>query len=113
MYRSFHRDLMAIPPPPQVKTDYDQQVFYAFMHVRYRVLLQKGMKQIEETVDLAKRLNDDSLWTKRAIEAQKEMEDSLAEEKAELAKYPFTEDTMTAAIQKMIDEAAHEAATGH
>lgn len=107
MYRAFHRDLMEIPPVAQAKSEYDKQVFYAFMHVRFRVILEKGMKQIEATLALGKRLHDTSLWMKRALEAKQEMEATLAEEKAELAKYPFTEETMTAVIQKMANEATH------
>ena len=101
MYRAFHHDLMAMPPVPQAKTDYDKQIFYGFMHVRFRVILEKGMKQIADTIDLGKRINDQSPWMQRAVDAKKEMEGALADEKAELARYPFTEETMTAAILKM------------
>ena len=42
MYKALHRDLMAIPPTTQAKTEGQQQLFFAMMHVRYRVLLEKA-----------------------------------------------------------------------
>jgi tetratricopeptide (TPR) repeat protein len=40
MYRSLHRDLMQIPPPSTARTERQREAFFAFMHVRYRVLLE-------------------------------------------------------------------------
>jgi hypothetical protein len=99
MYRSLHHDLMQIPPPATSKTERQKQIFFAFMHVRYRVLLEKGLKEIEQTVALGERTQDASTWIARAREARVEMQTALADEKVQIERMPFTE----AEIQKALD----------
>lgn len=98
MYRTLHRDLMQIPPPPTSRTERQKQIFYAFMHVRYRVLLEKGLREIEQTIALGERTADTSPWIQRAREAKEEMETALADEKAQIAKMPFTEAEVNEAL---------------
>jgi len=99
MYRLLHRDLMRIPAPPQSKTERQKQIFYAFMHVRYRVFLEKGIKQIEETIALGERTADTSPWIQRARDAKVALVTALEDEKAQIAKMPFTEDEVKAAME--------------
>jgi hypothetical protein len=101
MYRAIHRDLMQIPPPATSKTEKQKQIFYAFMHIRYRVLLEKGLKEIVQTVALGERTSDSSAWIQRAREAKDEMETALADEKAQIAKMPFTEAEVNAALDQL------------
>jgi len=101
MYRALHRDLMRIPPPPTSKTERQKQVFFAFMHVRYRVLLEKGLRELQQTVALSERTSDSSAWTQRARAALSEMETALSSEKAQIDKMPFTEDEVKEALSQM------------
>jgi|SRR5579883_2497854 len=101
MYRALHRDLVRIPPPPTSKTERQKQIFYAFMHVRYRVLLEKGLRQMEQTIALGERTNDSSAWMARAREAKEEMQAALAEEKAQIEKLPFTEEEVQEAMKRL------------
>ena len=98
MYRVLHRDLMQIPPPATSKTEKQKEIFYAFMHVRYRVFLEKGIKEIVQTIALGERTSDSSPWIQRAREAKDEMETVLADEKAQIARMPFTEAEVNAAL---------------
>ena len=109
MYRSLHHDLMLIVSK-KAKTESDRQLFYAMMHVRYRVLLEKGIAMMRRTLDFGNKTWPDAAaggsstgggaraWTKRAVAAKHDMEQSLEEEKAEIAKYPFTEEEITKAL---------------
>jgi hypothetical protein len=99
MYRNLHRDLMGIPPPATSKTERQKQIFFAFMHVRFRVLLEKGLRELDQTVALGERTQDSSPWIARARDVQAEMQTALADEKAQIEKMPFTE----AEIQKALD----------
>ncbi len=99
MYRRLHHDLMQIPPPATSKTERQKQIFFAFMHVRYRVLLEKGLQEIEQTVALGDRTQDSSSWIARARDARVEMATALADEKAQIEKMPFTE----AEVQKALE----------
>jgi tetratricopeptide (TPR) repeat protein len=98
MYRLLHRDLMQIPPPPTSKTERQKQIFYAFMHIRYRVLLEKGLRELDQTIALGERTSDTSPWIQRAKEAKHDMDIALAEEKAQIDRMPFTEDEVKTAL---------------
>jgi hypothetical protein len=101
MYRALHRDLMQIPPPATSKTERQKQIFYAFMRVRYRVLLEKGLREIDQTIALGERTSDSSAWIQRARAAKDDMQAALADEKAQIDKMPFTEAEVKEALDKL------------
>ncbi len=101
MYRSLHRDLMEIPPPPQSKTPKQKAIFYAFMHIRFRVLLEKGLREMQQTVALGERTSDSSSWVTRAEEALADMQLALADEKAQIERMPFTEGEVKQALETL------------
>jgi tetratricopeptide (TPR) repeat protein len=98
MYRKLHHDLMAIPPVAAAKTDRQKQLHYGMMHVRYRVLLEKGVEMMHRTLDLAAKTGDTSAWVKRAQAAKLEMDLALEDEKAQIARLPFTEEELQKAL---------------
>jgi hypothetical protein len=98
MYRVLHHELMTIPPVANAKTDRQKQLHYGMMHVRYRVLLEKGLEMMRRTLDLGEKTADASVWMKRAEAAKKEMELALADEKDQIAKLPFSEEELQRAL---------------
>jgi tetratricopeptide (TPR) repeat protein len=101
LYQKLHADVMQISPTAPAKTLQQKQLFEATMRLRYRILLEKGLKMMEGTVKLAERTGESSAWVARAREAKKDLEQSLAEEKAALSKMPFTEDEVREAMEKL------------
>lgn len=101
LYQRLHAEVMAIPPTAQSKTLQQKQLFEATMRLRYRILLEKGLKMMEGTVKMAERTGETSGWVMRAREAKRDLELSLAEEKAALSKMPFTEDEVREAMEKL------------
>jgi hypothetical protein len=101
MYRALHRDLMRIPPPATSRSDRQKQMFFAFMHVRYRVLLEKGLREMQQTVALGERISDSSTWIQRARAAQDEMQTALLDEKAQIERMPFTEEEVKEALGQL------------
>ena len=99
MYRALHHDVLAIPPPANLKTAREKQAFYVLMHVRYRVLLEKGLRQIEQTIALGERTQESSAWLDRARNAESQMRSTLAEEEARLAAMPYTEEQAKEALR--------------
>lgn len=110
MYRTLHHDLMLIPPTEKAKTEHDKQLFYGIMHVRYRVLLEKGMEMMKRTLALGEKTGVASEWMKRAETLKAEMDAALEEEKATIAKFPFTEEELTKALEIMKKKAESEQA---
>jgi tetratricopeptide (TPR) repeat protein len=99
MYRTLHHDLMQIPPTEQAKTPSDKNLFFAMMHMRYRVLLEKGLEMMTRTSAFASKNREVLPWAARAEQAKKDMEEALAEEKAVMASFPYTEEE----VQKALD----------
>ncbi len=101
MYGKLHAELMAIPPTALVKTSDQRDLFFAMMHVRYRVLLEKGLEMMKRTAALATQTTEVQPWVDRAKAAQVEMTKAIEEEKAALAKLPYSEATVQAALDDL------------
>lgn len=104
MYESLHRELMSIPPDGFAKSDYQRQLFYGAMHIRYRALLEKALIMLNTTLDAADLVSSHGIavlptWVQRGRDEKVRMEKDLAEEKATLAKLPVTEETIDGALQ--------------
>jgi tetratricopeptide (TPR) repeat protein len=110
MYRTLHHDLMLIPPTERAKTEHDKQLFYGIMHVRYRVLLEKGMEMMKRTLALGEKTGAGAAWMQRAETLKTEMDTALEEEKAMIAKFPFTEEELAKALEIMKKKADGELA---
>ena len=110
MYRTLHHDLMLIPPTDRAKTEHDKQLFYGIMHVRYRVLLEKGMEMMKRTLALGEKTGVGSAWMKRAETLKVEMDQALEDEKAVIGKFPFTDEELQKALEIMKKKAADDQA---
>jgi hypothetical protein len=99
MYRVLHKDLMAIPPNKLANTKDKQQLFFSMMHVRYRVLLEKGSDMMIRTIGLGEKLGDTSVWLEKARATKVDIERAIQEEKATIAALPYTEEE----VQKALD----------
>jgi tetratricopeptide (TPR) repeat protein len=99
LYQQLHRDVMAIPPTAKSDTLKKKQLFEGAMRLRYRVLLEKGLKMMEGTVRLGQRTGEESAWVHRAEEARHDIELALEDEKRALSKLPYSE----AELQEALD----------
>jgi tetratricopeptide (TPR) repeat protein len=101
LYQQLHRDVMRIPPPVKADTLKRKQLFEGAMRLRYRILLDKGLKMMDATVRMAERTGEASPWIGRARDAKRELELALDTEKSALAKLPFTEAELQAALDSL------------
>jgi tetratricopeptide (TPR) repeat protein len=98
LYQQLHHDVMAIAPPGKADTLKKKQLFEGAMRLRYRVLLEKGLKMMDATVRLGQRTGEASPWIARAEESKRDLERALSDEKAALSRLPFTEVELQAAL---------------
>lgn len=101
LYHQLHKDVMVIPLPANAKTVRQKQLWEGAMRLRYRVLLEKGLKMMTSTVDLGARTGESSAWVTRAKEAKKDLEEALAREKEALAKLPVSEAEIREALEEL------------
>ena len=92
LYQQLHRDVMQIPPPAKADTLKKKQLFEGAMRLRYRVLLEKGLKMMDGTVRSASApARTSALGPPRARgEARASSSRSRTRRRA-LAKLPYTE----------------------
>lgn len=102
MYQQLHRDIMKIPAPSSAKTQKQQTLFEGAMQLRYRVLLEKGLKMMDRTVAMAERTGESSSWVHRARDAKRDLELALEAAKQSMAKLPYTEQD----LQRALDDIA-------
>ena len=98
LYQQLHREVMGITPTGKADTLRKKQLFEGAMRLRYRVLLEKGLKMMDGTVRLGRRTGEDSTWVHRAEDARKDIALALEDEKSALAKLPFTESELSEAL---------------
>jgi len=98
LYQQLHRDVMRVPPPKAADTMKRKQLFEGAMHLKYRVLLSKGLKMMDATVRMGERTGESTAWVARAREAKRELEQALEDEKAAMAKLPYSEEELQQAL---------------
>jgi hypothetical protein len=99
MYRKLHHDLMVIPPTLLAKSDKQKEIFFAIMHMRYRVLLEKADDMMDRTLSVSAAGLDDSAWILRAKDLKRDIDLALDEERATIKSFPFSEDEIKKAIE--------------
>jgi tetratricopeptide (TPR) repeat protein len=100
LYQRLYRDVMSIPPP-RAGTTADKRLFEGAMRLRYRVLLEKGLKLMEHTVMIGDRTGEASAWIERARAARRELELALNEQKDLIAKLPYSEKELQKALEDL------------
>ena len=101
LYQTLHRDIHAIPPPRGATDTEKKRLFQGAMSLRYRVLLEKGLKLMEHTVMIGERTGEGSSWIERARDAKRQLEKALNQEREQLAKLPYSEIQLQKALQDL------------
>jgi hypothetical protein len=101
LYQRLHQDVLAMPLPKAATSTSKKQLFEGAMRLRYRVLLDKGLKMMDHTVALGERTGEASAWMERAREAKRKLEAALAEQKDFLAKLPYSEQELQRALDDL------------
>jgi tetratricopeptide (TPR) repeat protein len=102
LYQRLHEDVLSVPVPRAANTTEKKRLFEGAMRLRYRVLLEKGLKMMAHTVMIGERTGEASAWTLRAREAKRQLEKALKEQKDLLAQLPYSEKE----LQKALDDLA-------
>lgn len=101
LYQQLYKDVMTIPPPKTADTTDKKRLFEGAMRLRYRVLLEKGLTMMDHTLLLGQRTDDTSAWIDRARAAQRELDESLREQRELIAKLPYSEKELQTALEAL------------
>jgi hypothetical protein len=108
LYIGLHDDLLAIPPPKSADTEARKALFRGAMRLRYRILLEKGLGTLEKTVSLEASTGVKTVWLEQTKRTKEKLEATLAEEKGEIAKLPYTEAQLTQAFDDLAGKGKSE-----
>jgi hypothetical protein len=106
LYQRLHRDLLAVQPPPSADTERKRQLFEGAVRTRYAILLTKARALAQSTLSMAERTGEASGWVDRTREALKNIDSSIRDEEAALAKLPYTKQDFEAYFAQMSAPAA-------
>ncbi len=101
LYDHLYRDLMEVAPPKAAETKEQKLLFQGAMRLRYRVLLDKGLKMVDHTLMLADKTGEASGWVERTREAKSRIERALREQQALIAALPYSEHDLERALQDL------------
>jgi len=117
LYQNLHKDLMGVPAPKAADGDLrKQQLFEGAMRLRYSILLRKALSMMEHTLTMAARTGEHSEWVTRAEQAKRNIEQSIKDEDAAIARLPYTRQDLQNALDELTAKAKpaapHETKTG-
>jgi hypothetical protein len=101
MYQRLHRDLMLIAPPAAAKTKEQKSLFEGAMQLRYRVLLDKGLKMMDRTLAMAQRTGESSSWVHRIRDAKQDLELALEAAQRAVDRLPYSERDLQRALDDL------------
>jgi tetratricopeptide (TPR) repeat protein len=102
LYQQLHDDVMVIKIPDKIqKVEKDRKLFEGAMQLRYRVLLEKGLKMMTSTVKMNDRVGETNAWGQRAREAQAQIEREIAAANAAIKKVGVPEETLKKALDDL------------
>ena len=99
VYTRLHKDIMRVPASKRATTDEKKQLHFAMMHVRYRVLLEKGLDMMDRTIELAEKSKERADWAGRARDAREGIARAIEEERKVLATMPYSEQEVSKALE--------------
>jgi len=106
LYQRLHQDLLAVQPPPSADTERKRQLFEGAVRTRYAILLTKARALAQSTLSMAERTGETSGWVDRTRAALKNIDSSIRDEEAALAKLPYTKQDFEAYFAQMSAPAA-------
>jgi hypothetical protein len=101
LYGKLHQELMAIPPPPQAKTERQRQLFEGAMRLRYSVLVSKALTMLEHTLVMAQRTGEASEWVQKSAAAKLDLERLLQQEQAAIDSLPYSREELQQALSNL------------
>ena len=99
LYANLHQDLMDLVTVVQWPDADRQQLFEAALRLRYSILLEKAATSLEHTLALATRTDETSKWVTWAQEALEKLQHAMADERAAIAKVPYTREQLMRALE--------------
>ena len=77
LYQKLHGETLEIPPPSTARSEAQKQLFRGALRLRYRILLEKGLKMMAGTVRLGERTGEGLKWVERARQAKVALQQAL------------------------------------
>jgi hypothetical protein len=101
LYERLHAAVLTAPRPAQLPSALTQQLFEGALRLRFKVLLEKGLKVMGSTRQLVDRVGESSTWAEKVLTAEAALAQRLADEQRALEALPFTEAQLRGALDEL------------
>ncbi|MCS6901707.1 MAG: hypothetical protein RMJ98_21165 [Myxococcales bacterium] len=101
LYQQLHRDVMKVKAPEKLNSEKDRRLYEGAVQLRYRVLLQKGLKMMQSTVKMNERVGETNAWGQRAKEAMGQLEKAIGEANEVIQRVGVPEETLRQGLEEM------------
>lgn len=103
LYQRLHEAVIKLPRPPGADTPERRQLLEGALRLRYSVLLDKGQRMLEQTVAMAERTGERSIWVSRARSALDTLRLAAEEERKAVDGLPFSRADLQRVLEKLDD----------
>ena len=106
LYQQLHRDVMRVKAPEKLSEEKERRLYEGAVQLRYRILLQKGLKMMQSTVKMNERVGETNAWGQRAKEAMEQLEKAIGEANGVIQRVGVPEETLKRGLEEMGKELA-------
>jgi tetratricopeptide (TPR) repeat protein len=107
LYQKLHEELMQVPAPTSAASESRRQLFAGAMRLRYSILLDKAKAMMDHAVAMAERAGEQSPWVLKARQARDAIAQATQDERAALAKLPYTREQLQSALDSFATGKGH------
>jgi tetratricopeptide (TPR) repeat protein len=101
LYQKLHQAVMQVPRPSGADTPRRRQLLEGAMRLRYSVLLDKGIRMLEQTLAMAERTGEQSTWVARSRAVLEELAVASEDEKKAVDALPFSRADLQAVLHEL------------
>lgn len=106
LYQQLHRDVMQVKVPEKVTAEKDRKLYEGAVQLRYRILLQKGLKMMQSTVKMNERVGETNAWGQRAKESMAQLEKAIEGANGVIQQVGVPEETLKRGLEEMAKQGA-------
>lgn len=104
LYASLHAEVMQLVAQHPVEGEERRLLLEGAMRLRYSVLVQKALRMMQQTLEVADRVGETSEWVHKARQAKEALLRTAQAEEEAIAKLPYSREALNYALERLKTE---------
>jgi type III secretory pathway component EscV len=106
LYASLHAEVMRMVEQHPVQGEGRRDLLEGAMRLRYSVLVQKALRMMQQTLDMAERVGESSGWVDKTRQTKAALLRWAQAEEDAIAKLPYSRESLSYALERLRAEAS-------